>query len=298
MKHSIILLLALLLPCALPAQTAEGKIKDLLDGKAAKVGVAWLVDGKEHTVNNDGCYPLMSVFKLHGAIAVLRQMERRGTPVDTMVRVDASQIVKDTYTPMLERYPDGGFTIPFDSLLSYSVAESDNNACDIIISMAGGIEGVNAEMRAIGLTDCNLSYPELSMQADPMRSYDNCSTPLSVAILFKKLFEENILGEPYATLLKHLLISTTTGPDKIKAALRPGMLLAHKTGTGFTLADGTKIADNDAGAVLLPDGRKLYIAVLIKDSKLGSKENARLIAEVARVIIDTHPQPLPKGRGA
>lgn len=279
-------LLAAIVPALAAAQTTEDKVMGIINGKPAKVGVAWIADGKEHAVNNDDCYPLMSVFKLHGAVAVLRQMERRGTPTDTLVRVNADQVTKDTYTPMLERYPESGFTIRFDSLLSYSVAESDNNACDIIISMAGGIEGVNAEMRAIGLTDCNLAYPELSMQADPMRSYDNCSTPLSVAVLFKKLFEENILGEPYATLLKHILISTTTGPDKIKAALEPGMLLAHKTGTGFTLDDGTKIADNDAGVVMLPDGRRLYISVLIKDSKLGSKENARLIADIARVIME------------
>lgn len=279
-------LLAAIVPALAAAQTTEDKVMGIINGKPAKVGVAWIADGKEHTVNNADCYPLMSVFKLHGAVAVLRQMERRGTPTDTLVRVNADQVTKDTYTPMLERYPESGFTIRFDSLLSYSVAESDNNACDIIISMAGGIEGVNAEMRAIGLTDCNLAYPELSMQADPMRSYDNCSTPLSVAVLFKKLFEENILGEPYATLLKHILISTTTGPDKIKAALEPGMLLAHKTGTGFTLDDGTKIADNDAGVVMLPDGRRLYISVLIKDSKLGSKENARLIADIARVIME------------
>lgn len=279
-------LLAAIVPALAAAQTTEDKVMGIINGKPAKVGVAWIADGKEHTVNNADCYPLMSVFKLHGAVAVLRQMERRGTPTDTLVRVNADQVTKDTYTPMLERYPESGFTIRFDSLLSYSVAESDNNACDIIISMAGGIEGVNAEMRAIGLTDCNLAYPELSMQADPMRSYDNCSTPLSVAVLFKKLFEENILGEPYATLLKHIVISTTTGPDKIKAALEPGMLLAHKTGTGFTLDDGTKIADNDAGVVMLPDGRRLYISVLIKDSKLGSKENARLIADIARVIME------------
>lgn len=279
-------LLAAIVPALAAAQTTEDKVMGIINGKPAKVGVAWIIDGKEHAVNNADSYPLMSVFKLHGAVAVLRQMERRGTPTDTLVRVNADQVTKDTYTPMLERYPESGFTIRFDSLLSYSVAESDNNACDIIISMAGGIEGVNAEMRAIGLTDCNLAYPELSMQADPMRSYDNCSTPLSVAVLFKKLFEENILGEPYATLLKHILISTTTGPDKIKAALEPGMLLAHKTGTGFTLDDGTKIADNDAGVVMLPDGRRLYISVLIKDSKLGSKENARLIADIARVIME------------
>lgn len=182
-------MLAALLPALCMAQTTEEEITDIINGKPAKVGVAWIVDGKEHSVNNADCYPLMSVFKLHGAIAALRQMERRGTPTDTLVRINASQVTRNTYTPMLERYPESGFTIRFDSLLQYSVAESDNNACDIIISMAGGMEGVNAEMRAIGLADYSLSETEISMQADPMRSYDNCSTPLSVAILFKKLLK-------------------------------------------------------------------------------------------------------------
>ena len=63
------------------------------------------------------------------------------------------------------------------------------------------------------------------------------------------------------------------------------MTLAHKTGTGFTLPDGTRTADNDAGAITLPDGHRIYIAVLIKDTRLGDEANARLMADVAKVVI-------------
>lgn len=267
------------------AQTAEEKIAALTGGKEARVGVAWIAGGRAHTAGNDGCYPLMSVFKLHGATALLRQMERRGTPVDTMIRIERRLMTEDTYTPMLERHKEDCFEISLDSLIHYSVSESDNNACDMIIAMAGGTEGVNAEMQAIGLTDFRLSETEGSMQADPVRSYNNCSTPLSVATLFRKLYEEDILGGPYAAMLKSALTSTVTGPDKIKAALAPGMTLAHKTGTGFTLPDGTKTADNDAGVITLPDGRRIYIAVLITDTRLGNKANAALIAEIAGTVI-------------
>ena len=265
--------------------TVGQKIRQAIQGKNATVGVAFSIDGQLFTFNDEHRYPLMSVFKLHVAIAALQKMENECIALDSLRFIESSQIHKDTYSPLRELYPERNFYLSYADLMRYAVSQSDNNACDIIISMAGGIEGVNAEMRAIGLADYSLSETEISMQADPMRSYDNCSTPLSVAILFKKLFEENILGEPYATLLKHILISTTTGQDKIKAALEPGMLIAHKTGTGFTLDDGTKIADNDAGVVLLPDGRRIYISALVKDSKLGSKENAKLIADMARIII-------------
>ena len=234
-------IIAAMLPALAAAQTVEQRVKTLIGGKHAEVGVAWLIDGKAHTVNNADGYPLMSVFKLHGAIAALRQMERSGIPTDTSITVMAEEMMADTYSPMQKRYAGRDFTLPLDSLLHYSVAESDNNACDIIIRLAGGIQAVVAEMRAIGLTD------------------------------FK---------------LKDILLSTTTGQNKLKAALKPGMTLAHKTGTGFPLPDGTLTADNDAGVITLPDGRRIYIAVLIKDSKLGAEGNARLMREIAEEVIE------------
>ena len=152
-------------------------------------------------------------------------------------------------------------------------------------------------MRAIGLTGFNLTETEASMHADPMRSYNNRSTPLSVAVLFKKLYEENIIGESYAALLKNILLSTSTGPNKIKAALKSGMTLAHKTGTGFALPDGTLTADNDAGVITLPDGRRIYIAVLVKDSKpgLGRQRKAHK-GDCGGGDWKPTPDPLPKGR--
>ncbi len=298
MRLAMTFIAALLLSASACAQTAVREISEMLRGRHAEVGVAWIADGRGHVVNVHDGYPLMSVFKLHVAIAALRQMERRGTPADTLITVKASEMLENTYSPMLRLYGKRDFTIRLDSLLRYSVAESDNNACDIIIRLAGGIEGVNAEMRAIRLTGFNLTETEASMHADPMRSYSNCSTPLSVAVLFKKLYEDGILGEPYATLLKNILLSTSTGSDKIKAALKPGMTLAHKTGTGFALPDGTLTADNDAGVITLPDGRRIYIAVLVKDSKLGADGNARLMREIAEAVIEYLPPAPPEGKGA
>lgn len=279
---------AAIMPSCLAAQTAAERIGAIVADKPATVGVAWITDGVEHAVNNAGDYPMMSVFKLHGAIALLRQMECCGTRPDTIIKVEAMEMMKDTYSPLLKVHPEGSFTIRLDSLLAYSIALSDNNACDIIMRMAGGTAGVNAEMRAIGLKDYAITETEATMHADPTRSYNNRSTPLSVATLFMKLYEGGILGEPYASLLKDILLSTSTGQDKIKAALGPSMTLAHKTGTGFRLPDGTLTADNDAGVITLPDGRRIYIAVLIRDSRLGSKANAALMAEIARTVIDAY----------
>ena len=52
----------------------QPKLKDvesLIKGKDAEIGVAWMEGNAMHSVNNERLYPLMSVSKLHVAIALL-----------------------------------------------------------------------------------------------------------------------------------------------------------------------------------------------------------------------------------
>ena len=284
MRTLISILFAAMLPMLAAAQTAEEKINSIIKGKHAKVGVAWIVDDKEHTVNNAECYPLMSVFKLHGAIAVLRQMERRGTPTDTMVRVSASQVTKNTYTPMLERYPESGFTIRFDSLLHYSVAESDNNACDILIEYAGGISEVDRLAKRLGVENLSLSETEKSMHADMSKCYGNWGAPSSVVELMQLAYGGNLLTKEHRGFLENIMKETSTGADKIKAGLPENVVLGHKTGSSDRTGNGVKIADNDAGVIYLPGGRKCFLAIFVKDSKESDETNARIISDIAKVI--------------
>ena len=47
-----------------------------------------------------------------------------------------------------------------------------------------------------------------------------------------------------------------------------------------------KIADNDAGFVLLPDGRRYYIAVFVSDSYETDAVNAAIIAAVSSLVYE------------
>lgn len=123
------------------------------------------------------------------------------------------------------------------------------------------------------------------MYEAPINSYANWSKPESVVWLLRKLYDGRLLSGEYDRCIKQALAATTTGADKIKAGLSQGMTLAHKTGTGFRMADGTKMADNDAGVVTTPDGRQVAIAILIKDSKMSDADNARLMAEITKIIL-------------
>lgn len=265
-------------------------VESLIKGKDAEIGVAWMEGNAMYSVNNERLYPLMSVCKLHVAIALLRGMERRGAAVDTTLNITPEQMRKDTYSPLLKLHSDGRFSITLRQLIHYAIAESDNNAADILTAMAGGIDSVDREIHAMGIKGCHLAETEASMHDAPINSYANWSKPESVVWLLRKLYDGRLLSGEYDRCIKQALAATTTGADRIKAGLGQGMTLAHKTGTGFRMADGTKTADNDAGVVTTPDGRQVIMAIMIKDSKMSDADNARLMAEITRIIMGDERQ--------
>ena len=49
--------------------------------------------------------------------------------------------------------------------------------------------------------------------------------------------------------------------------------------------EGVKTGDNDAGVITLPDGRRCYLAVFIKDSAESDTVNAATIAGITKIIL-------------
>ena len=78
----------------------------------------------------------------------------------------------------------------------------------------------------------------------------------------KELFSNKELKD----FLWQTMIDTETGANKLKGMLPAKTVVGHKTGSSDRNADSMKTADNDAGLVILPDGRKYYIATFIMDS--------------------------------
>ena len=80
--------------------TVGQKIRQAIQGKNATVGVAFSIDGQLFTFNDEHRYPLMSIFKLHVAIAALQKMENECIALDSLRFIESSQIHKDTYSPL------------------------------------------------------------------------------------------------------------------------------------------------------------------------------------------------------
>lgn len=266
----------------------EKELTAIADSAKGDVGIALIYDGDTLTVNNDAIYPMMSVFKLHQAVALCRMFEENGTSLDSVMTLRRSELDPDTWSPMLKDHSGEEISLPMRRLLEYTLIESDNNAsnemfvrlmspaaCDSVI--AGIIPRGSFEIR----------FNEAEMQADHSRAYSNRTSPLGAAILIDRLFTDTLVGKSYQDFIKSALLRCQTGPDKISAALSEteGITIGHKTGSGYRDENGRLAASNDVAFVTLPDGRHYALAVFVKDFDGTDAEAAATIARISAAVI-------------
>ena len=261
-------------------------LRQRLEGVKAQVGVAVVFDGRDTlTLNNDVCYPLMSVFKFHRALAVGDACQRRGISFDSLVYIGREELRPDTYSPLRERYPAGGVSLSVAGLLEYTLHWSDNNACDILFDRFGGTGATDRYIRRLGLKQFAIQVTENEMHRDLEACYRNWSTPLEAVRLLELFLSGKAVGEPYAGFIRQTMIACQTGKDRLPAPLAgTKAVIGHKTGTGDRNADGRLIGTNDIGFVFLPDGRYYTIAVLVKDSAESAEATARVIADISEAV--------------
>ncbi len=264
------------------------RIDTLLKEKQCTVGVAVFKDsGVFFSYNNDNHFPLLSVFKFHIALAVLKKMDREKTSLDSVIFVSSTQLKPNTYSPLRETCLHQDTFISLRELLKYSVSKSDNNACDILIEYAGGISSVNNYIASLGIKECNLVVTEDDMHQDIKNSYLNWSTPVEIVRLMSLVDSQMLFSIQYKEFLWKIMTETSTGNNKLKGLLPPTTSVGHKTGSSDRTPEGIKIADNDAGFIILPDHKKYYIAVLVMDSHETDKTNADIIAAISKIIYDS-----------
>ncbi len=270
------------------AETDESQIRKKIDliakSKDATIGAAFLIDGRMFKYNDGHRFPLMSVFKFHVTLAALKEMERGRTGLDEQMRIRSAQMDENTYSPLREKHPNRDFSISYGDLMRYCISQSDNNACDILIEYAGGISEVDRLAKRLGVENLSLSETEKSMHADMSKCYGNWGAPSSVVELMQLAYGGNLLTKEHRGFLENIMKETSTGADKIKAGLPENVVLGHKTGSSDRTGNGVKIADNDAGVIYLPGGRKCFLAIFVKDSKESDETNARIISDIAKVI--------------
>lgn len=262
-------------------------IEMITSDKRATVGVALATDEYEIlTLNRRTHFPLMSVFKFHIALAVLDKLDKNNTSLDSLIFIEKSKLLHDTYSPIVKKFPNQDLTISIGDLIRYCVSYSDNNACDFLIGYVGGISKVEDYIKGLGVTGFNLSFIERAMHDDINKQYKNWSTPNSVIDLMQIFLTKPLFSEQYKDFLIQAMTDTSTGKNKLKAFLPSGVVVGHKTGSSNRTDRGVQIVENDIAFIYLPDGKRYYVSVFVKNSWESDDVNVAIIAQISKVIYD------------
>lgn len=262
----------------------EKNINNILKNKKMNVGVSVKIDDKFiFTLNGNKSFPLMSVFKFYVALAVFDNMDINGIDLDYMINVHRDDIRENTYSPLREKNGVRPLKISIKELVNYAITYSDNNACDILIGYVGGIKKVNDYIKSLGVDNFAIVVDENDMHVDEKNQYLNISTPNSLVNLIELFYTKSLFSRRYKDFLIDAMIRTTAGQNKIKGLLPSNVVVGHKTGSSSRI-NGVKVADNDAGFVVLKNGKVYFISILISDSNETDEDNAEVIAKISREI--------------
>ncbi|WP_245860001.1 class A beta-lactamase [Spirosoma aerolatum] len=263
------------------------KIEQIAQDAQGRVGVAatLLETGESVGFHENEQYPMQSVYKLPIGMAVLHQVDQGKLVLAQLVHVSKSDYISERqHSPIRDKFPQGA-DITLAELLRYAVSESDGSASDVLLRVLGGAEVVMNYLRTLGITGVMVLNTEREIGSDNAVQYRNWAKPSQLVALLKAVQAGKGLSRTSHALLLHLLTDTQTGRQRLKGLLPAGSLVAHKTGTSWTI-DGITAATNDVGNLTLPDGRHIAIAVLVSDAKADATTREAVIARIAKAAWD------------
>lgn len=284
----ILLFIVFLIPISVEAQVSlHDQIEQIAKPAKAIVGVSVLNFETGDTVNYNGKARLVlhSVMKFPIALTVLHLVDSGVLKLDQMIHVTKKDMQK-TYSPLRDKYPKGDVDVSVSDLLSYMVSRSDNDACDILLRVLNGPQTVQSFMLKSGIRGIAIRASEADMASAWELQYTNWCKPTEMTLLLQKFYQGKILSKTSTDFLYKIMTETTTGPKRIKGLLPDGTIVAHKTGTSPTNAEGLSPATNDVGIITLPNGNHLIVSIFVCNSTDDEATRDLTIAKIAKASYD------------
>lgn len=270
------------------SQSLKKEINQIIKGKNATVGVSVLdfESNKSIDINGNKKLPMLSVFKFHIALAVLDQVDQGKLSLDQNIFIKKEELLENTWSPILENYPEGNFDMTLGKLIKYTVAQSDNNGCDILLRLIGGTETVQKFINSKGVKNFQIKADEEKMHQGYEFMYWNWTTTNASNILLKNFYDGKIVSKSSTDFLMKTMLETNTGANKIVAQLPKGTWVAHKTGSSGKDEKGLTIAENDMGIITLLKGKHYALSVFVSDSMESEKTNTKMVADISKLVFD------------
>ncbi len=286
MKEILLSFLVVICSLQLPAQnmgSLRNEINQIISVKNATAGVSikGVADEDTLSINGSNRFPLMSVFKFHIALTVLKQVDKGKRSLTQKIFIKKDDLHEGTWSPIRDEYPNGEMYLTLDQLLRYTVSHSDNNGCDILLNLIGGTETVQKFINEQGIKGFTIKLNEEQMQTWE-NLYVNTATPLATTRLLERFYNGKILKKETTKYLYQIMAETSRGLTWMKAGLPEGTELAHRTGISGTNENNLRAAMNDVGIVKLPDGKHFILSVYLKNITEKKEDTETIIADIAK----------------
>ena len=270
------------------SQNLKKEILQITKDKNATIAVSVLDFGNDKSVHINGNkkLPMLSVFKFHIGLAVLNEVDQGKLNLDQKILIKKSDLLENTWSPIRERFPEGDIEMPLGLLIKYTVAESDNNGCDILLRLIGGTETVQKFINSKGVRNFTIKVNEEQMHQGFEFMYLNTTTANSANQLLKDFRDKKIVSKTSTDFLMTTMLETSTGKNKIVAQLPESVPVAHKTGSSGKNEKGLTIAENDIGIVTLPGGKSYALSIFVSDSRESAETNTKMIADISKIVFD------------
>lgn len=269
------------------ADVLTDSISQIVSACPGEVGVALIINGTDTvTVNDRSVYPMMSVFKVHQALAVCDRLDKDGISLDTLLTITREELDPNTWSPMLKEHPEAPLSLPVRDLLRYALIQSDNNASNVMFRrLAGAVETDSLIATIIPHHSFRIAYTEAEMAADHARAYSNYTSPLGAAMLMDRLFADTLISPGKQHFIMLALSQCATGKDRIAAPLlgKAGVSIAHKTGSGYSTG-GILIAHNDVAHITLPNGLRYTLAIFVKEFRGNEAQASEVMAHISATV--------------
>lgn len=271
-------------------QTLQQELQQIISGKNAVVGVSIAGNnGKEIlSVNGDRHFPLQSVFKFHIGLFMMSEIDNGKFSLDQKIEIQKKDLLPDLYSPIRDNYPEG-VTLTIAEILRYTVSQSDNVGCDVLLRMLGGPKAVENYFAANKFKDISIKINEETQQASWDLQFQNWTTPKSANKVLAAFYDnkKKLLSQKSYDFIWKTMRETSTGLKRLKGNLPDNTVVAHKTGTsGVNKTTGITAAVNDIGVIFLPNGKHFFISVFVTESKENAETNEKIIADIGKVTWD------------
>ena len=274
----------LLIPACLAAQLNRDIRRDAGQARAL-VGVSCSLPGLvlDCNLNANEKLPMQSVYKFPIGLAIHAVEQGQVVLSQPILFLAADAVRLGQHSPLRDMHPQGGVTVPLQELLRLAVSESDGTASDILLRVLGGPVVVDRYIRSLGVQGIAVVDTEKTLGKDVKAQYRDTSTPAAMVRLLRLLADDSPLTSDHAALLLRLMTQSGTSNARIKGLLPPNTEVAHKTGSSGE-DNGITHATNDVGLITMRNGKKLAIAVMIKDSPASEEVRERVIAQITKAV--------------